>query len=144
MKTIKGNLLEATEPVIAHGCNCKGVMGSGVAKAIRAKWPNVFNEYRKKFETEGLRLGDTQLVKIGEGKYVANLMTQQRYGADGHRYVDYDAVRNCFKTLNTLISPGIPIAIPKIGAGLGGGDWNTIKKIIKEEMPDREVAIYEL
>ena len=41
----KGNLLDAQTDVIAHQVNCQGVMGSGVAKQIKEKWPDVFKQY---------------------------------------------------------------------------------------------------
>ena len=41
----EGNLLDAQTDVIAHQVNCQGVMGSGVAKQIRDKWPRVYDSY---------------------------------------------------------------------------------------------------
>ena len=45
IETRKGNLLEQTKGVIIHGCNCQGVMSSGIALQIRNKWPGVFETY---------------------------------------------------------------------------------------------------
>lgn len=36
------NIITIQEGVIAHGVNCTGAMNSGVAKAIREKWPEVY------------------------------------------------------------------------------------------------------
>ncbi|ESQ88967.1 hypothetical protein ABAC460_14395 [Asticcacaulis sp. AC460] len=41
-----GDLLEAPERVICHGCNAQGVMGSGIAVPIRNRYPMVFKAYR--------------------------------------------------------------------------------------------------
>ncbi len=38
MKIINGNLLEVKKGIIAHQCNCKGVMGAGIALQIKKKW----------------------------------------------------------------------------------------------------------
>ena len=46
IKVVYGDLMQATEDIIVHQVNCKGVMGSGVAKQIKANFPEVFNEYR--------------------------------------------------------------------------------------------------
>ena len=46
IKTVNGNILEATEDIICHQVNCQGVMGSGLAKQIRSKWPSVFADYK--------------------------------------------------------------------------------------------------
>ena len=47
IKVVKGNLLDATEAIIAHQVNCQKKMNSGVAKAIREKYPIVFDIYHQ-------------------------------------------------------------------------------------------------
>ncbi|WP_223260709.1 hypothetical protein [Bacillus sp. LNXM65] len=41
IKTVDGNILEASEDIICHQVNCKGVMGAGLAKQIKSKYPNI-------------------------------------------------------------------------------------------------------
>ena len=41
-----GNILDSGADYICHQVNCQGAMNSGVAKAIRTKWPEAYNEYR--------------------------------------------------------------------------------------------------
>ena len=144
IKYKEGSVLDASETVIAHGCNCKGRMASGVAKAIREKWPHVYDTYKAHEEQFGLELGRLHMVYIGNGQRVANLITQESYGRDGKRYVDYDAIDSCFRTLNEALPEEASVAIPKIGAGLGGGDWTIIEAIINERMPARTVVCYEI
>ena len=42
---IHKNLTTVTHGIVAHGCNCKGKMGAGVAKDIKEKWPKAFDGY---------------------------------------------------------------------------------------------------
>ena len=42
-----GDLLNVTEGIILHGCNGQGVMGAGVAKAIKMKYPEAFTAYKE-------------------------------------------------------------------------------------------------
>ena len=44
IKTVVGDLLDATEDIIVQQVNCRSVMGSGVAKAIYTRWPEVKTE----------------------------------------------------------------------------------------------------
>ena len=46
VKVVYGNLLDSSAKYICHQVNCKGVMGSGVAKQIKEKWPSVFRRYK--------------------------------------------------------------------------------------------------
>lgn len=69
---------------------------------------------------------------------MCNAVTQKYYGrTSGKVYVDYNAVRRCFKLVNTcnLILMYDTVNFPLIGAGLGG-DWEIISKIIDEELDD--------
>ena len=129
-----GNLMEVPSGHIVHGCNARGVMGSGVALQIKNKWPSVYQDYRQAFQEQGLRLGDVQPVVVSPELVVWNAITQKTYGSGPHRYVDYEAIARCFEKINTLVSdyPDVEqkIHIPKIGAGLAGGDWPAIAAII--------------
>lgn len=138
MKIKTGSLLDVTEGVIVHGCNCQGVMGSGVALAIKNKWPAVFSAYRRLYEKKGLFLGDILTVKspdMPEGLHVINGMTQETFGRDGKQYVDYDAVSQVFKRVAAYAkNKKLSIHYPKIGCGLGGGDWNIVSARIDKAL----------
>ena len=43
IKYIKGDILNVTEGIIVQQVNCFGVMGAGLAKQIRDKWPSVYD-----------------------------------------------------------------------------------------------------
>jgi O-acetyl-ADP-ribose deacetylase (regulator of RNase III) len=62
---VDGDILNAKENIICHQVNCQGVMGSGLAKQIKNKYPNVYAKY-KKFceENKGSCLGCFQILKL--------------------------------------------------------------------------------
>lgn len=144
-----GDLFYFSEKALAHGCNARGVMGSGVAKIVKEKYPEAYFAYRTAFETTGLQLGTTLWVKIGE-KFIINAITQQDYGRKNKLYVSYDAIRKCIREINSVcFETQIPdgenitsVAFPKIGAGLANGDWEIIEKIIEEESIDFIPVVY--
>lgn len=151
MKTVKGELcslaLDGHYNMIVHGVNCQGKMAAGVAARIASVFPEAYTSYRaacKKLPPEtllgriawhGIHL-HTVPNQIAKMLYVVNAFTQLDYRGDGVR-VSYQAVAQAFKAVRDLIrgSEGhIKIAYPKIGAGLGGGDWNIIAPIIDAEL----------
>lgn len=136
IQTKKGNLLNA-HGLIVHGVNCQGVMGSGVAAQIRSKWPTVYERYKLDEEKIGLQLGDVQIVAVESGQVVANAVTQEFYGRGGKVYVDYKAVRKCFREINKYaVLWNLTVNFPLIGCGLAGGKWDIVSKIIDEELDD--------
>lgn len=150
---INGDLFTTDCKVIVHGCNAQGVMGSGVAKIIRDKYPKAYERYRKEYElTNSLVLGSISAVPCGDRendpdnfKIIVNAVTQEYYGRDSsERYVSYDAITEAMNKLNRLCENyGFKeVAMPQIGAGLGGGDWNVIEAIIESELKDIKPFVY--
>lgn len=138
-----GNILYATG-IIAHGCNAQGAMGSGLAKSIRAEWPQVFDDYSdyvhfKQRTGEGY-MGDIIPSVINKPDFVImNCITQEFFGHDvSTKYVSYKAIDLAFrriyewirdqKTADANFNP--VLNYPLIGAGLANGDWSIISSII--------------
>jgi O-acetyl-ADP-ribose deacetylase (regulator of RNase III) len=128
----KGNLLDVQSGIIIHGCNLVGVMGAGVAKAIRDKYPDCYTKYKMCLDTSNYTLGDDIVYKVNENLYICNALTQQYIGR-GVRQVNYAAIVKVFS--RNLVS-GTEVHFPKIGAGLGGGDWSIIEQLINDCDPD--------
>lgn len=146
---IKGNLLDTEHKFIAHGVNCQGVMNSGVARAIRQKWPLVYTEFLKDFDYRNNRLGTYSAVQV-DNKVIFNIYTQVYYGyEEDKKYASYDAIDNGFKQLYDNhfcedLNRGYSLAIPKIGCGFGGLEWCICEKIIDFRTKEFPVHVYVL
>lgn len=134
--------------IIIQQVNCVGVMGAGLAKQIRLRFPGVYDQYKAYCgHHNGARalLGEIQVVVNGEGEpLVVNLFAQVQFGRD-RRYTDYDAFRTCCKklakTLETLDENAV-VAIPYgIGCGLAGGDWGIISGILHDTLGDLQCQL---
>ena len=146
IKYFDGDILTSTAPIIMHQVNCKGVMNSGVAKAIKEKWPVVFDEYLRFYQnlTTDVLLGITQFVKIGTDRYVANLFAQEKYGYDGIRYTSYDAIDKCLKSVARNAENGEinRVAMPyKMSSDRGGADWDVILALVNSAFKDTDITI---
>lgn len=147
LKFVNGDMLKVEpvvgrETILAHGVNCKGVMGSGIAKSIKVRFPKVYDQYANLVARAGGRahelLGRCQLVMVPEYNSmtehtsifaVANLFTQVDTGADAR----YDAVVNSLEKLSTQLLQQVPtdIYLPQIGCGIGGLEWDKMVPIIE-------------
>jgi O-acetyl-ADP-ribose deacetylase (regulator of RNase III) len=139
-----GDLLTSSAPIIMHQCNCLGNMNSGVAKAIKDKWPIVFTEYEKFCKEIKHLLGKTLFVEVEEGRYVANLFGQERYGYKGEKYTSYDAIYNCLEHVaGNATNVGIDrVAMPyKMSSDRGGADWDVILAIVKSAFKDTDITV---
>lgn len=149
-----GNLIDATEDWIAHGCNARGVMGSGVARAIRIAFPQAHEDYRYHHLQGLLRVGHIYIIDChhpsqNRNVVIANCVTQFDYGREpGKQYASYDAIESCFNAMAMYCErfyKDHTLAMPKIGAGLGGGDWVIIEEKAKRILTHfKQVTVYVL
>lgn len=146
----KGNLLDVKEGIIVHGCNAQGVMGSGVAKEVKEKYPGAYEQYYNDILNWRNRrltyLGMISCYHVNDKLRIANAITQLNYGRNtAVRYVSYDAIDDAFKAIGRFsLEGGWDIHIPKIGAGLGNGDWYVIRDIIESRTEGVCVTCWEL
>ena len=143
MKYKVGCLLAALESgevdYIVHGVNCSDGFGSGIAAQIAESFPQTKEQYHSKYEFEGWKLGEIQETV----DLIINLASQNKYGKFGNKYCSYDAIEKGLNEVNSQFA-GLKIGLPKIGAGLGGGNWNIIEKIIEETLTNVDYTIYTL
>ena len=138
---IEGNLFEAPEKYLLHGCNAQGVMGSGVAKIVRNLYPKAYYEYKQFIDSGSAYVGSINKVDCGK-KIILNAISQEFYGRDGKRYVSYDAIDNIFSELNNIVEEGTRVAMPKIGSSLGAGSWDIISVIIEHNAKTYQPVVY--
>ena len=136
IKYIKGDILDVTEGVIIQQVNCFGVMGAGLAKQIRDKWPSVYDSYQERVyyspNNEDL-LGMTVWNRVDTDLFVASIFGQYDYGHEA-KFTIYPAL---FKGLDYVFGEAevdqIPVYIPKgLGCGLAGGNWDFVEAYIKD------------
>ena len=132
-----GDLLAVPRGLLVHGCNAQGVMGAGVAKFVRLRYPLAYRLYRERFDTEGLTLGEIIPVVV-EGtpeapvKVIVNAITQDAYGTDRIQ-VDYAALAQCFRHVGELARRSqLEVHFPLIGCGLAGGSWDRVAPLIEQ------------
>ena len=142
IKYIKGDLTDAEEQVIMHGVNCQGRFGSGVAGAIAKKHPYIRDQY---MSHDNRVLGECQFVEYNNQIWV-NAYTQDRYGYDGRQYANLKAIAYCLIGVNEYMHNHklMTIAMPKIGCGLGGLEWDEVRQLVDELLVGIDVHVYEL
>ena len=143
IKHIKCDIFESGADIICHQVNCQGVMGSGVAKQVRERYPKNYKGYClmcKEFEPSEL-LGKVFCGEVRDKFIIANLFAQEKFGYDRKCYTDYTALRKCLQAVANSHKNKI-IAIPYLmGCHRGGGDWNIVYKIIEEVFADSDCEV---
>jgi O-acetyl-ADP-ribose deacetylase (regulator of RNase III) len=146
---------DATRPqgdgprVIVHVCNDVGGWGAGFVVAISRRWKEPEAAHRRWHragadEAAGtFELGAVQFIEVEPKVWVANMIGQHGISASGGvPPVRYEAIRAGLAKVATFAAErGASVHMPKIGAGLAGGDWDRISGIIGEELDAKGVGV---
>lgn len=130
----------------AHGCNCQGSMGAGIAVGFRERYPEMYEQYRArcKAKPRQFNLGDVWLWKADERPWVFNLGTQERVW---RARASYEAIETAVGRMRELAdTEGVTsIAIPRIGVGYGGLSWKKVRAIVERVFGDWQgrLIVYE-
>lgn len=147
-KEINGDLInlakEGMFDVITHGCNCFSNMGAGIAVPMKNNFrcssfpmerPETAGDFNKLGQIEG------RPINIGPGKTVMVVNSYTQFVPNARmKPLDYEALTLCMRKINHTYK-GKHIGLPKIGAGLAGGDWERIREIIQRELVDCEITV---
>ena len=139
MKIVYGNIFEQDVDALVNPVNCEGVMGAGLAKQFKEKYPNMYKEYRKICKNgRPFFPGDRMSFFIEKDNlWVINLATKYLWKDNSQlEYIDL-GVKNIAGLLRSQQNAKHPInsiAIPALGCGLGGLRWKDVKKIMEENL----------
>lgn len=128
--------------IIAHSCNDLGVFGAGFVVALGKRYPLAKSSYlewasNKKFENIPFQLGEVQFVNVSQDPvlWVANMIGQKGIGFKKGPPVRYEALHEGLgKVAKFAKNINAEVVMPRIGSGLGGGDWSIVEKLIEQTL----------
>ena len=147
IKYRKGNIIEANAEALVNTVNTVGVMGKGIALAFKKAFPTNFKIYKKACDDKSFKIGDLLITDTAQltPKFIVNFPTKEHWrGRSKMEFVEV-GMKELVKAIK---EKGIKsIAIPPLGCGNGGLDWEKVKPIILKELEaiknEIEVIIYE-
>src|SRR5438270_1947057 len=124
----KGNLLKAPAEALGNTVNTVGIMGKGVALQFRQAFPEMYRAYQKACEAKEVRLGEVQAFDLGGlaggPRWIINFPTKGHWKAKSRLEDIESGLVDLTATVERL---GIgSIALPPLGCGNGGLDWNEV------------------
>ena len=137
-----------TRPVIiAHICNNLGLWGAGFVVALGKRYPKAKAEYLDWHRQRGsLSLTDIQLVQVEKQVWVANMIAQNGvWTCKNPRPLCYESLELCLMRLRMIaFEHNAAIQMPKIGTGLGRGDWKIIQGLIQKCLANNDTDVFVL
>src|SRR5436190_9407038 len=143
----KGDILREDVEALVNTVNCVGIMGRGIALQFKNAFPENFKFYVAACERHEVQPGRMLVFKTGgltNPKYIINFPTKRHWRGKS-RIEDIEA--GLVALVNEIRRRGIrSIAIPPLGAGLGGLAWADVRPRIERamrELPDVRVVVFE-
>jgi len=143
----KGNILETDAEALVNTVNCVGHMGKGIALQFKKAFPENFKAYQSACRKNEVQPGSMfvhETNSMWNPKYIINFPTKRHWRGKSKA----EDIESGMKALVAVIRErGITsVAIPPLGCGLGGLDWNVVRPIIEhalDELPHVDVTLFE-
>lgn len=143
----QANLLESDAQAIVNTVNTVGIMGKGIALQFKNQYPQNYKLYAAACKAKEVVVGKMFVTEetslLGGKKIIINFPTK----TDWRKPSEYSYIENGLQDLVKVIEDKNikSIAIPPLGAGNGGLDWNKVKELIEQHLShlDCEVQIYQ-
>ncbi len=142
-----GDILKEDAEALVNTVNCVGIMGRGIALQFKNTFPDNFKAYAaacKRNEVQPGRMFVHQREQLFNPRFIINFPTKRHWRGNS-RMEDIESGLSAL--INIVQELGIrSIAVPPLGGGLGGLNWNDIKPRIEaamQSLPDVRVIIFE-
>ncbi len=138
IRYVNGDLFASDAQCLINPVNCEGVMGAGLAKSFRERFPDLMRPYVRVCKEGLLRPGKLQIVEFdrrsgramkGGDMAIINFPTKDKWREESQiEWIEEGIV----KLAHVIETRGFrSVAIPKLGAGLGGLEWAEVRARIE-------------
>jgi O-acetyl-ADP-ribose deacetylase (regulator of RNase III) len=143
IRYIEGNILESKADALVNTVNTVGVMGKGLALQFRKEFPQNYKVYQQACKEKNFAIGDLIVTEEESLLYGKKTIIDLPTKTDWRKPSEYSYIEAGLKHLVTLIENKKikSIAIPSLGTGHGGLDWNKVKGLIENNLKDIDIDI---
>jgi O-acetyl-ADP-ribose deacetylase (regulator of RNase III) len=142
-----GNILHADAEALVNTVNCVGVMGRGIALQFKKAYPKNFKAYEAACQRQEVQPGRMFVYATGElanPRFIINFPTKRHWRGNSRMEDIESGLIDLVEVIrrNNIQS----IAIPPLGSGLGGLEWDDVRPRIEKALaalPQVKVLLYE-
>ncbi len=142
----QGDILQAEAEALVNTVNCVGIMGRGIALQFRKEFPENYKMYQAACKRKEVQPGKMLIYDLNQfqpPRFIINFPTKRHWK---NKSLIEDIQAGLLALVEDVRRLGIQsIAIPPLGCGLGGLNWDEVRPLIEQAfqaLPEVRVLIY--
>lgn len=143
----KGDILQEETEAVVNTVNTKGVMGKGIALQFKERFSENYKQYKKACEAGHVETGKVFVTETGQllnPRYIINFPTKEHWRYPSKMEYIHEGLQDLVRVIKEKNISSI--AIPPLGCGNGGLDWNEVKPAIEKALSsftDLQIILFE-
>ena len=143
---VSGDILLSPSRAIAHGVGPGDHFDSGLALALRERWPSMARDFRHHCQQSHPKPGDLWAWAGADGVRIVNLITQE--AAPGHHAHPGRAtvahVNHALRKLRSFIETEqiASLAMPRLATGVGGLEWTAVQPLLQQHLGSLAIPVF--
>ncbi len=128
----QGDLLGSKMHALVNTVNCVGIMGKGIALNFKTRYPAMFKDYEARCKRNEVKLGEPYIYRVSNDRVIINFPTKQHWKNNS---TIEDVERGLIFLAQHLQEWGVrSLAIPPLGCGNGGLNWEEVRPLIEQHL----------
>lgn len=134
-----GDLFKSDAQTITNAVNCVGVMGKGIARDFKERFPAMYSDYKGRCERGEVRVGEPYLYGSHRPPWILNFPTKDHWRSKSR-------LEHIVRGLQYLVAHyqewGVTsLALPALGCGLGGLTWADVDPILYQHAASMDIPV---
>jgi O-acetyl-ADP-ribose deacetylase (regulator of RNase III) len=139
----KGNILDSQAQALVNTVNTVGIMGKGIALQFKRAFPNNFKAYENACKRKEIAIGKMLVTKdsnLSSGeKIIINFPTKKDWRKSSEYTYIEEGLNDFLRVIETYQIKSV--ALPPLGAGNGGLEWEKVKQILERKLSSLNINI---
>jgi O-acetyl-ADP-ribose deacetylase (regulator of RNase III)/uncharacterized protein YwgA len=136
---VMGDMFESDTQTLVNTVNTEGVMGKGIARQFKERFPDMYEDYRQRCERGEVRLGQPYIYRERLHPWIINFPTKKHWRsisrlADivaGMEYLDAH-----YREWGVT-----SLAVPPLGCGEGGLEWRIVGRVLYDHLSRYDIPV---
>ena len=142
LKVTRGSIFDGNHQVIVNPVNCVGVMGKGLAKSFKLRYPDMFEHYKIQCLREKVRIGLGCKFETDDGVLILCAPTKDHWRSKSNPWIINSSLDWIYSELKRI--EFCSVGIPAIGCGEGGLNFNDVLTAIEFKLTNlnHDIHVY--